>query len=568
MDNNDMNNTNDQWPRLTRRGFLAATVAAALAACSDDSSSTGASTPSTSGDAPSTSATTPATTESADTTTPPTSAAPTVESDPFTLGVASGDPLADSVILWTRLLPVEPLPDTDIEVTWEVARDADFTDVVAGGTAPAVATLGHSVHVDANGLDADTEYWYRFTLDEFTTAPARTRTFAAPGTMPDRFRFAFSSCQNWEQGRYAAYRDLVEQGDIDAFLFLGDYIYEYATGGYADERGRKTGQDFESETVEQYRERYALYHSDPLLQSAHALVPWIITWDDHEVENDYAGNISENGDDPAAFRERRAAAYQVWYEHMPVRLDPPDGPDYEIYRSFAHGDLVRFHVLDTRQYRSNQQQGEPFVEQLGAAVQVRDETLANDPDHTMLGADQRSWLIDGVTTSTAVWDVLAQQVFMFGGNALAGSAPPVVVVDTWDGYAGDRRAVLDAVSAEVDNLVVLTGDFHSAAVADLRADPFDTTLPVVGSEFMASSISSSFFDDDAAVEALVTGALAANPQLKWFDSQRGYTVCEVTPERWEATFRAVADQFDEASPVSTVSSWEIAAGTPGVIRLT
>jgi len=350
-------------------------------------------------------------------------------------------------------------------------------------------------------------------------------------------------------------------------VFLGDYIYEYATGGYADERGRQTGQDFECETVEQYRERYALYHSDPLLQDAHALVPWIITWDDHEVDNDYAGATSQDDDDPAVFLERRANAYQVWYEHMPVRLDPPDGPDYEIYRSFAHGDLVRFHVLDTRQYRSDQQLGEPFLEQLGEALQVRDETLANDLNQTILGEAQRSWVIDGVAASDAVWDVLAQQVFMFGGNAIVGSAPPVVVVDTWDGYAADRRAVLDAIGTSADNLVVLTGDFHSAAVADLRADPFDTTLPVIGSEFMASSISSSFFDDDAAVEALVTGALAANPQVKWFDSQRGYTVCEVTPDRWLATFRAVADQFDETSPVSTISSWEIVAGTPGVNQL-
>jgi len=563
--------TNDRWPRLTRRGFLAGTVAAALAACGDNGSDTGASTTSPTSDAPSTSATsatTPATTEPADTTTPSTSAAPAFESDPFTLGVASGDPVADSVILWTRLAPTGALPDTDVEVAWEIARDAEMNDVVADGTALAVAALGHSVHVDAGGLEADTGYWYRFTLGEFTTPPAQTRTFAAPGTMPDRFRFAFSSCQNWEQGRYAAYRDLVEEGDIDAFVFLGDYIYEYATGGYADDRGRQTGQDFECETVEQYRERYALYHSDPQLQAAHALVPWIITWDDHEVDNDYAGDISENDDDPAAFRERRAAAYQAWYEHMPVRLVAPEGPDWEIYRSFAHGDLVRFHVLDTRQYRSDQQRGEPFVEQLGEAVQVRDETLANDPDHTMLGAEQRSWLIDGVTTSTAVWDVLAQQVFMFGGNALAGSTPPVIVVDTWDGYAGERQAVLDAVAPEVDNLVVLTGDFHSAAVADLRADPFDASLPVIGSEFMASSISSSFFDDDATVESLVTGALAGNPQLKWFDSQRGYTVCEVTPDRWQATFRAVADQFDETSPVSTISSWEVVAGTPGVRQLT
>jgi alkaline phosphatase D len=561
----------EDWPRLTRRGFLAATIAAALAACSDDGSDEGASAPSTSGDS-SAATTAPATTERAVSTTTAatadaTTAAPTITSDPFTLGVASGDPLADSVILWTRLLPSDPLPDDDVEVAWEISSDPDFADIVSSGTAPAVAALGHSVHVDAGGLEPDAEYWYRFTVGDYTTAPARTRTFAAPGTMPERFRFAFSSCQNWEQGQYAAYRDLVEQGDLDAFVFLGDYIYEYATGGYADERGRTTGQDFECETIEQYRERYALYHSDPLLQGAHALAPWIITWDDHEVDNDYAGDISELDDDPASFLERRAAAYQAWYEHMPVRLDPPEGPDYDIYRSIAHGDLVRFHVLDTRQYRSDQQRGEPFVAPLGQAVQVRDEALANDPEHTILGAAQRSWLVDGVTASDAVWDVLAQQVFMFGGNAVAGAVPPVVVVDTWDGYAGDRRNVLDAVGAAADNLIVLTGDFHSAAVAELRADPFDTTLPVVGAEFMASSISSSFFDDDATVEGLVTGALAANPQLKWFDSQRGYTVCEVTPERWMATFRAVADQFDEASPVTDISSWEVVAGTPGVRQL-
>jgi alkaline phosphatase D len=551
---------NDHWPRLTRRGFLAGTIAAALAACSSDS---GSGAPSSTGGA-TTDATTSGSTIEA--TTPTT--VPAVQSDPFTLGVASGDPLADSVILWTRLLPTEPLPDTDIDVTWEIARDAEFTDIVGSGTAPAIAALGHSVHVDASGLDPDQDYYYRFGLGEYTTPAARTHTFAEPGTTPDRFRFAFSSCQNWEQGQYAAYRDLVDEGDIDAFVFLGDYIYEYGSGAYADPRGRTTGQDFECVSLEQYRERYSLYHSDPLLQAAHALVPWIITWDDHEVANDYAGDSSEQDDDPETFRARRAAAYQAWYEHMPVRLDAPDGPDYEIYRSFAHGDLLRFHVLDTRQYRSDQQRGEPFVATLGDAVQVRDEVLANDPDHTMLGTAQREWLIDAVASSTAVWDVLAQQVFMFGGNAIAGAVPPVVVVDTWDGYAGDRRIVLDAVGAAADNLIVLTGDFHSAAVAELRSDPFDPTLPVVGTEFMASSISSSFFDDDQAVEDLVTSALTANPHLLWFDAQRGYTVCEVTPDRWLATFRAVADQFDESSPVSPISSWEVRAGTPGVVRVT
>jgi alkaline phosphatase D len=557
--------SDDRTPRLTRRGFLAGTIAAALVACSDDSSSSTATPPpDTTGTTATTPDTAPASSAAPETTA---DASATVTSDPFTLGVASGDPLADSVILWTRLLPADPLPDTDVEVAWEIARDPEFAEVVGSGTALAVAALGHSVHVDATGLEPDSEYHYRFSIGDFSTAPARTRTFAAPGTLPDRFRFAFSSCQNWEQGYYAAYRDLVEQGDVDAFVFLGDYIYEYASGGYADPRGRQTGQDFECETVEQYRERYALYHGDELLQAAHALVPWIITWDDHEVDNDYAGDVSEQDDDVEAFRARRAAAYQAWYEHMPVRLDPPDGPDYAIYRSFAHGDLVRFHVLDTRQYRSDQQRGAPFVEQLGEAVQVRDEALANDPDHTMLGAEQRSWLIEGVEQSAAVWDVLAQQVFMFGGNAVAGAAPPVVVVDTWDGYAGEREVVLDTLGATADNLIVLTGDFHSAAVAELRADPFDPSLPVVGTEFMASSISSSFFDDDEAVEGLVTGALTANPHLKWFDAQRGYTVCEVTPDRWLATYRAVTDQFDEASPVTSIGSWEVRAGVAGVLEV-
>lgn len=562
--------SDDRTPRLTRRGFLAGTIAAALVACSDDDSGSSTNTterpPDTTADstADTTPDTAPASTAAPETTA---DASPTFTSDPFTLGVASGDPLADSVILWTRLVPADPVPDTDIEVTWEIARDPEFANVVGSGAALAVAALGHSVHVEATELEPDSDYHYRFTVGDYSTPAARTRTFAAPGTLPDRFRFAFSSCQNWEQGYYAAYRDLVEQGDVDAFVFLGDYIYEYASGGYADARGRQTGQDFECETLEQYRDRYALYRSDALLRAAHALAPWIVTWDDHEVDNDYAGDVSEHDDDVEAFRTRRAAAYQAWYEHMPVRLDPPDGTDYAIHRSFAHGDLVRFHVLDTRQYRSDQQRDEPFVAPLGDAVQVRNEALTSDPDHTMLGAEQRSWLIEGVEQSTAVWDVLAQQVFMFGGNAVAGAAPPVVVVDTWDGYAGERRVVLDALGASADNLVVLTGDFHSAAVAELRADPFDPSLPVIGTEFMASSISSSFFDDDATVESLVTTALTANPHLKWFDAQRGYTVCEVTPDRWLATYRAVSDQFDEASPVTTIGSWEVRAGVPGVLEV-
>lgn len=531
---------------LTRRGFLAGVVAtAALGACSDDD------------------ATDAGQNGEGDTST---SEPPAFTSTPFTLGVASGDPLPDAVVLWTMLRPDDgdELPDADIDVEWEIGRDEDLTDIVASGTASAVAALGHSVHVDATGLEPDTGYFFRFRVGDHETPAARTRTFAEAGTTPERFRFAFSSCQNWEQGYYAAYRDVVEQGEIDAFVFLGDYIYEYATGGYADERGRQTGQEFECETVEQYRARYGLYRSDPLLQDAHARVPWIITWDDHEVDNDYADDVSEDDAPTGAFLERRAAAYQVWYEFMPVRVEPPTGPDLPIYRSFAHGDLVRFHVLDTRQYRSDQQRNDPFVPELGQSVQVFEESPG---EQTMLGEEQRDWLIDGARSSAAVWDVLAQQVFMFGANAIPDAEPPVIVVDTWDGYREERRTVLEAMGDTVDNLVVLTGDFHSAAVGDLRTDPLDRSLPVVGTEFMASSISSSFFDEDESVTDLVAGALATNPQIKWFDAQRGYTRCEVTPDRWSATYRAVADQFDESSPVETISTWEVIAGTPGAQRV-
>jgi alkaline phosphatase D len=287
-----------------------------------------------------------------------------------------------------------------------------------------------------------------------------------------------------------------------------------------------------------------------------------MTWDDHEVDNDYAGAVSENDDDPAGFLERRAAAYQAWYEFMPVRLDPPDGPDFDIYRSVAHGDLVRFHVLDTRQYRSDQQRSDPFLPALGDVVQVRDDV--GGADATMLGADQFAWVADGVAASAAVWDVLAQQVLMFGGNAVAGSDPPVVIVDTWDGYAAERARLLETVAAAADNVIVLTGDFHSAAVGELRADPFDASLPVVGIEFMATSIASSFFDGDDVIAGLVDAALAANPQLRYFDSRRGYTLCEVTPTSWTATYRAVTDQFDEDSPVETISTWLVEAGTAAV----
>jgi alkaline phosphatase D len=224
-------------------------------------------------------------------------------------------------------------------------------------------------------------------------------------------------------------------------------------------------------------------------------------------------------------------------------------------------------VLDTRQYRSDQQRSEPFIATLGPAVQVRDDTMQFADDHTMIGAEQFEWLVDQVGASSAVWDVLAQQVYMMGANALPGADPPVVVIDTWDGYSGERKRLLESISPLVDNLVVITGDFHSAAVGELRPDPFDPTAPTVGVEFMASSISSFFFDDDPVVARLVSIALDNNPHLRFFDTRRGYTRCDVTPDEWTATFRAVVDPSDESSAVETITTWQILAGTPAVTEL-
>ncbi|MCH7790507.1 MAG: alkaline phosphatase D family protein [Acidobacteria bacterium] len=298
---------------MNRRSFLTATIAAAVvAACGgdDDTDNSTSSQSSTTAGASTTSA-------AGGTSTSTTGSTVDLVADPFTLGVASGDPLADAVILWTRLAP-EPqasgsgMSDVgDVEVSYVIASDEAFSDVVGEGSATALAALGHSIHLDATGLDPDSTYYYRFSVSGFTSPVGRTRTLAAKGATPDRLRFAFSSCQNWESGEYAAYRDIVDNDDIDLFVFLGDYIYESASQGSAEQGATRQVQDFEAENLEQYRQRYALYKSDQHLQSAHALVPWLITWDDHEVDNNHAGAIGEQNDDEAAFLERRSAAYQA-----------------------------------------------------------------------------------------------------------------------------------------------------------------------------------------------------------------------------------------------------------------
>jgi alkaline phosphatase D len=463
--------------------------------------------------------------------------------NPFTLGVASGDPLPDRVILWTRLAP-DPLdgggmPATDVGVGWEVATDQGFTDVVASGTALAVPGYAHSVHVDATGLEPDTGYWYRFSIGGHDSPVGRTRTAPARGCTADSLRFGFASCQNWTGGYYPAHGHLAQEG-CDLVFFLGDYIYEGGTGMGAV-RPHNSDEIF---TLAEYRNRYGLYKSDPDLQASHAACPWIVTWDDHEVDNNYAGEIHEGGDPVAQFLARRAVAYQAWWEHQPVRLAPPDGPDLRIYRSFEWGGLASLFVLDGRQYRSDQACGDGIQP-------VCDEWSV--PERSMLGETQEDWLGAGLRGSDATWNVIANQT-VFSALPLAGSFN----MDQWDGYPAARRRLLEVMARpEVLNPLVVTGDIHAAGIAEIRADFDDENAPVIGTELVGTSISSSF--PEALIDA-AEGIIGGLPWVKYVNArQRGYTVVDVTHDRMRATYRVVDGVSTRSSPVSTARVHEVEA---------
>lgn len=466
------------------------------------------------------------------------------ESSLFTLGVASGDPTAQSVVLWTRLAP-DPLNgggmgSQPVEVRWEVATDPFMVNVVRAGMTVANPRRGHSVFVVANGLAPDSWYWYRFSARGEQSRIGRTRTFPARNVMPTRLRFALVSCQDYQAGYYAAYRDIIEQG-VDFVLHVGDYIYEHGPSAAAVRQYNSP----EVYSVEDYRNRYAQLRLDPQLQDAHAVYPFIVTWDDHEVDDNYADEIPEDSQAVGTFLQRRANAYQVYREMMPIRPRfRNDGPDFHLYRRLHFGRLAAFNLLDTRQYRSDQPCGGGYViEQLCEANPGQIQVDA--PNATMLGDTQEAWLFDGLRQSNAVWNVLAQQVMVMewdlGGFSDAFWGIPglnIYNADAWDGYRVARQRLLDFLATEQPaNPIVLTGDIHSAWAANLQRDFGDTSSPIVGAELVCTSITSEFGDANV---PLVQATLAGNPHIKFFDGlYRGYTLCDVTPEIWTAQFRGV-----------------------------
>jgi alkaline phosphatase D len=444
------------------------------------------------------------------------------------------------------------MPTELVEVRWEVAHDEGMTNIARSGNAVATPQLAHSVHVELTGLEPDRWYWYRFHAGDATSPIGRTRTAPLATSTPDKLKFAFASCQHFEQGLFTAYEHMLKD-ELDLVIHLGDYIYE---GSGRNNLVRKhLGPEIRS--LDDYRARYAQYRSDPHLRDMHARCPWLVTWDDHEVENNYADAIAEDPHvTPADFLERRANAYQAYYEIMPLRRRClPRGPHLDLYRTVNFGRLAAFQILDTRQYRTDQPNGD------------RRSPLNKDalnPSNTLLGARQRDWLRSRLLESPATWNVLAQQVMMgmVGYRSSETASEPGYSMDQWPGYAHERmRVVRFLQERRVLNPIVLTGDIHSNWVNDLRVDDRSHDTPVVATEFVGTSISTG--GNGHATRQNQDRLLADNPGTRFYNGQRGYVRCTVTPQTWKADYQVVENVTKPGAPILTRASFVVETGHPG-----
>ena len=487
---------------------------------------------------------------------------------PFSLGVASGSPLPDSVILGTRILP-NPLdahsaPTLAVPLRWEVAQDQAFRKIVAKGSAVATPELAHSVRVNVTGLQPDRWYWYRFMLGDAVSPVGRTRTAPAAGSMPDLLKLAVASCQHWEFGSYAAHRYIADS-QPDLVAFLGDYIYEWGAFRLQHPQpGERIVRQNESFDLQSYRQRYAQYKTDPDLQAAHLVAPWIVTWDDHEVANDYAADRDERLSQD--FAARRAAAYQAFYEHMPLRLPPPRSfASVRMFQRYDWGRLARFHVLDDRQYRAAQACP---GKNLGGSNSVGPRACPSllDPRRTMLGREQEAWLTGGLQSSKARWNILAQQTLMAQSTQLpiAAAGDGRFWTDGWDGYPAARQRLLDTlVSSRARNPLVLGGDVHTFYASELRADfnrPVSKDNPVLATEFVGTSVTS-----NSRPQQRTAQYVAMNPHIKYGRSdKRGYMLMAVTPKETRVQFMGLDEVRDPKTGQRELAAFRVESGTAGV----
>jgi alkaline phosphatase D len=475
---------------------------------------------------------------------------------PFKLGLASGEPDSDSVVLWTRLAPVPlnadgqgGMADTDVAVEWQVSTTDTFATLVTSGSVTARYADAHSVHVVAGGLAADREYFYRFRAQGQLSPVGRTRTAPAAGATGRDLTMAFASCAHYEHGYYTAYRRMAEDRP-DLILHLGDYIYEGGTNTAAVRQ--HAGPEIVS--LADYRRRYAQYKSDPDLQAAHAVAPWLVVPDDHEVENNYANMVRADNSPvltAAQWTARRTAAYRAYYENMPLRpANAPSGNSIPLYRRVRWGALATFHMLDTRQFRDDQACGD------GVKV-CADADLAS---RSLTGAAQEAWLLDGLAAHSGTWDILGQQVFFARQFDATGAGN----MDAWDGYRASRSRIQQGwVERGVRNPLVLTGDVHQAWGTELKADYADPGSATIGTELVCTSITS----NGNGTGSTTIPNLATNPHLKFFSDRRGYVRTTISPAQVQADFRSVATVSEHGAPVTTTGSFVIADGQPGLHRV-
>jgi alkaline phosphatase D len=480
--------------------------------------------------------------------------------DPFRLGVASGDPSPGGIVLWTRLA-LHPLasdglggmPNRHVDVHWQVATDPAMQHVVRHGTAVARPAYAHAIHVVLGGLSPGREYWYRFRAEGHLSRIGRTRTTPATDAHPSALELVFASCAQFTHGYFTAYRKIAAEHP-DLVLHLGDYIYEYGADRNYPITTVRTHAGPDAHTLANYRQRYAQYKTDRDLQAAQAAAPWLVTFDDHEVEDGWAGVYGKPFETQQLFMRRRAAAFRAYYENMPLRrTSVPSGPDIRMYRRVHWGDLATLHLLDTRQFRDDQACGS------GYRIDCDDADL---PARTITGTAQENWLIDGFRSSTARWDLLGQQVFFAQRDGDERPDHVGAQMDTWDGYAASRRRVTKGwVDAGVRNPVVLTGDIHEHWAANLKLD-YDAEGPVVGTELVTSSISSNGDGEDAPLRSHPW--LPWNPHLRFQNNLRGYVRARITPTSLEADFRALRKVTRRDQQVFTRASVAIADQEPGV----
>lgn len=475
-----------------------------------------------------------------------------IADDPFALGVASGEPLPDGVVLWTRIAP-KPLEigyglgRDPVVVTWEIAEDERLTRTAAKGTYVAIPEGGHSVHVEVSGLKPGRDYWYRFQALGHASPVGRTRTAPAFGAPVDQLTLAYGSCQKFSAGHYTAHADLAAHAP-DLVLFLGDYIYEEADTG----KGVRPHPAEEPVDLATYRHRYGWYKADANLQAAHAAAPWMVIWDDHEVANDYGDDQDRSNPDPQVFLRRRAAAYQAFFENMPLRrAQAPHGKDLTLYRSLAWGDLARIDFLDTRQYRNHR-----TCEAVSDGKRIPADCPERfDPARSLLGARQEAWLRRDLGASTARWNLLAQQYLM---GEFAGEGGKAVGNDGWDGYVQTRRRVLETWrDHKVANPLVLGGDIHCFFAGDLALKPGDAPL---ASEFVGGSITSL-----GRPNLDIRRRLAWNPHLKYGEGEtRGYGRVEITRKQARVVFRGVDNALVAGSGVRDIASFVVEDGVRGL----